>query len=58
MGWQVLTSDLLPELCIGTTLAFLRQGETFPLFTDSLKSLVNTGDIRSATNLNAREGIS
>ena len=57
MGRQFLTSDLLSDLCIGTTLAFLRQEGDFPLISAALWSLAKIVDIRSATNLNARKGI-
>ena len=57
-GRQFLTSNLPPELYIGTTPAFLRQEGNLPLITDSLKSLAYIGDIRSATNLNAIGGTS
>ena len=58
MGRQFLTSDLSPDLCIETTLAFLRQEGNFPLITGFLKILANIGVIRSTTNLNARGGTS
>ena len=58
MGWQFLTSYLLPDLCIESTPAILTQEGNFPLNTDSLKSLANIDEIRSGTNLNATEGTS
>ena len=52
-----LKSDLPPDLRTGTTLSFLIQEGNFPLNTDSIKSLANISDVKSATNLNARGGI-
>ena len=53
-----MTSVLIPDLWIGITRANLRQDGKIPLKTDSLNKLHNISDIKSATCLNTKEGIS